>query len=135
MTKNERIRRYDPLAGVCPADEEAKVKVNKLTDQETYDKVKTHLLAQMERSVEGGVCRYRGPNGTACAVGCLIPDGKYFPGMERESVWDVMQRWPGAIPCDNERLLSLLQRVHDVEDPDEWATELAAVAYFFGLKE
>lgn len=41
----------------------------KLTEQQIFDKVATHLLTQMERSVdECGDCRYRGMNGKMCAL-------------------------------------------------------------------
>ena len=45
--------------------------------QEIFDTVSVHLLTQNEKSQESDFyrsCLYRGPNGTKCAVGCLIKD-------------------------------------------------------------
>jgi len=54
-----------------------------MTNQEVFDKVATHLLTQGKQSVNaGGTCLYRGPGGTSCAVGCLIPDKVYREEME-----------------------------------------------------
>ena len=58
-----------------------------MTNQEAFDKVTAHLLKQQVKSYsqEEG-CMYRGPNGTMCAVGCLIPDEDYRPKFEGLSV-------------------------------------------------
>ena len=52
-----------------------------LSRQEMFDKVCQHLRTQKKRSFKSdfnessqGTCVYRGPNGTKCAVGALIPD-------------------------------------------------------------
>ena len=51
------------------------------TDQELFDAVVTHLLGMDGRCATGeGACLYRGPDGTACAVGALMTDeeaGRY----------------------------------------------------------
>ena len=45
------------------------------TDQELFDAVVTHLLGMDGPCKdERGHCAYRGPGGTACAVGALLPD-------------------------------------------------------------
>lgn len=51
--------------------------------QETFNKVAEHLLRQGRKALErdtpsywGNNCRYRTPDGLACAVGCLIPDAR-----------------------------------------------------------
>lgn len=55
-----------------------------MTAQEIFDKVATHLATQKVASFERFQgCLYRGPNGTMCAVGCLIPDSAYSPDFER----------------------------------------------------
>lgn len=46
--------------------------------EEISAKVRDHLTVQKARSVsENGQCRYRGTNGTMCAVGCLVTDEVY----------------------------------------------------------
>jgi hypothetical protein len=61
-----------------------------MTNQEAFDYVVAQLVAQGEPSVShgshGGVCQYRGNNGCRCAAGWLIPDDKYSPNMEGNSV-------------------------------------------------
>lgn len=51
------------------------------------ERVAAHLAHQRQRSVvcmNGvSVCRYRGANGTACAIGCLFPDELHSPLIER----------------------------------------------------
>ena len=61
-----------------------------LNAQEIFNKVATHLFAQGERSIETDfelpTCLYRGPNGTKCAVGALIPDEEYDERLEYKGV-------------------------------------------------
>lgn len=57
--------------------------------QAVLEKVVAHLLAQRVPAVSAtvfGGCRYRSPNGTKCAVGCLIPDELYTPEIEGAGV-------------------------------------------------
>lgn len=54
-----------------------------MTAQEIFNKVATHLATQKVASFQRfRGCLYRGPNGTSCAVGCLIPDSAYSPDFE-----------------------------------------------------
>lgn len=62
--------------------------------QTIFNKVVKHLFAQgcaasLPRNPKDGAaysgCAYRGPNGTTCAVGHLIPDRLYDPVMEGKS--------------------------------------------------
>lgn len=55
--------------------------------QEIFDTVARHLFAQGERAFdrEEGTCKYRLPvegKWLKCAVGALIPDANYNPGMD-----------------------------------------------------
>lgn len=52
------------------------------TMQHEFDAVVNHLYAQGRPSKEGHSCKYRGPEGTKCAVGCRIPDDVYHEAME-----------------------------------------------------
>ena len=62
-----------------------------MTAQEIFDTVLAHLRKQGEaaKSYEGE-CVYRGPDGTSCAVGCLIPDELYDPLIEGLSAYEIM---------------------------------------------
>lgn len=42
---------------------------------------------------ENGLCLYRGPNGTKCGVGILIPDDIYLPNIEGEGVRFICEKY------------------------------------------
>ena len=92
--------------------------------QEIFQTVETHLLKQMVKSTEGGVCRYRTSTGLMCAVGCLIPDELYSEELECFSVQVPKQGY--AEP--KLKLASDLQPVHDDFNPEDWAYALNKVA-------
>lgn len=103
-------------------------------------KVRDHLLAQNRKSVDpeangfGESCAYRGPNGRKCALGCLIEDRNYAPGMEGFGIHSnfiqealiasgiAMDKW-------TVRLLSRLQCIHDDKKVGDWP------AYFVSVEE
>lgn len=77
----------------------------------TNEKIRDHLTQQKARAMggsQGTSCRYRGDNGTMCAVGCLIPDELYHPHMEGSGVTRIVDNdWcseegyaPFPIPAD-----------------------------------
>lgn len=109
-----------------------------MTKQEIYDKVKAHLLAQGKRSTDGGkygMCRYRSLGGLKCAVGVLIADEHYSPGIEggsseHEIVRSALRK--SGVTGAN-RLLSELQYIHDYWDPEEWRKHLEELAKKEGL--
>ena len=90
------------------------------TEQEIFNQVVTHLRTQKVPSYEQGAgCRYRGPNGTSCAVGCLMPDSAYDESIEGEGLrsQEVLRRLRALGFTDvNLSLLYSLQGAHD-----EWA--------------
>lgn len=115
-----------------------------MTAQEVFDKVKKHLLTQMERSITLDRCAYRGIGGLKCAVGCLIPDELYDPKFEGLSVWEDMT----SITIRERDLLNVLvtlglgeqlallhdlQFVHDYYPSDQWSHQLGQVASKYGL--
>lgn len=75
-------------------------------------------------------CRYRGDNGTACAVGCLIPDEKYDPSIEGDTVYDLSR---DLIPDQLIGLLEALQLLHDTYDPDQWERQFYWLAKRYNL--
>ena len=103
--------------------------------QETYFKVRNHLLTQGRRAKIYDQCRYRAPNGDKCAIGCLIPDDKYDPNMEGHliSCSPLIQDAIGASE-DHIDFLTDLQRVHDFSNPSEWNERLQAVALQYKLE-
>lgn len=126
-----------------------------MTTRELFERVTDHLLTQGERSVDPGTgsCAYRGRNGTACAVGCLISDSDYDHAMEGRTVrsLDVTGGSWSAASSDSEvsrresllaralnesgtpatdetqRVLCELQRVHDSFEPADWPRQLVTI--------
>jgi hypothetical protein len=93
-----------------------------MNNQEVFTKVVTHLRKQGNKAwgSEYG-CLYRGPNGTSCAVGCLIPDEEYFADMEQKIVREITEKYdlPSLRGLDTE-LLGELQNIHDNSQPVRW---------------
>lgn len=133
-----------------------------MTDQEIFTRVWEHLNKQRVASVlkepgRDSMCAYRTPDGRMCAVGCLIPDERYHPDMERKTVGGLIDGFPeirdlffgaGAHTIhdvyNSQRavLLDKLQGAHDLKldswrGPEEnfrlWVAEMHAIADKFGL--
>ena len=119
-----------------------------LTMQEVFNKVCDHLLAQGARSEtdpnsDMHVCAYRGANDMQCAVGCLIKDEYYSPGLEGLSGGAVAvkkaleQSGVNAYGFTNPtfQLLRELQRLHDHVLPESWPAELCSIAQHHQLQQ
>lgn len=105
-----------------------------MTNQEAFEKVANHLLTQMEPSVGPAGCRYRANNGLKCAIGCLIPDDKYYQDLEglgakHESVLAAISDF-----CGDASLLFELQLIHDQHDPEQWRNRLKNLAVTYNLE-
>lgn len=102
-----------------------------MDDQQIFDTVATHLLAQGERSTRGtaGVCAYRGTGGLRCAVGCLIPNDRYKPSLEGQGVTSgpVLDALPWEALAQV-GLLNELQAVHDWCAAEDWRARLRELA-------
>jgi hypothetical protein len=134
--------------------------MNKLTKQQIFDKVATHLMAQGQRSAReySSECLYRGEGGLRCAVGFLIADEHYDERFEGSGVgWGLVEDSTdvyggdytsltaklllGALEAAGVdtrnratiELLGSLQAVHDNRDPSNWAESLRSVAVKFNL--
>lgn len=109
-----------------------------LVHQRLFNKVARHLLKQGVRAANGELmtCQYRTSDGKRCAVGCLISDRYYKPGMEG---WDVIGlidegfNLPSSI-IENGRFLADLQDIHDGYDPGVWPDRLREFAIERDLK-
>jgi len=107
------------------------------TEQEVFDQVAKHLLAQKKRS---GVkdadwvvtCMYRNDEGLKCAAGCLIADDEYYKDIEGSS-WDVLVD-EDVVPTENcLELIVALQNIHDCEPVEEWRAALGKLASLYKL--
>lgn len=111
--------------------------------QAVFDKVATHLLTQNKTSESSsGQCLYRSTNGDTtlmCAIGCLIPDDKYDPFMEGQSIDmdapDVLAALD-YLDITNDidiEFLGNLQDVHDCGATYEWLSYLEDLGESYNL--
>lgn len=109
------------------------------SDLEAFLFVKDHLLTQKKRSESNfdsidekvNTCKYRGPEGLACAIGALIPNEFYDEAMEGCGSNDdyVIDALEEAFPEWNINVATLvmleqLQTLHDSIDPERWENVL-----------
>ena len=117
--------------------------------QDIYDTVARHLLTQGRPATNVlTVCCFRAPDGTSCAIGCLIPNELYKPELELRwgpyALADI-----GLLPREEVEkqfssrvlLLCKLQEVHDTAvewKPEDviknWKKALSRVAKQFNLR-
>lgn len=103
--------------------------ISTATEQEIFDQAKNHLLTQKEKAqlTPSSTCRYRLLNANGkmlkCAAGCLISDDEYSEDMEYHS-WNALQ----GIPKEHSKLITELQQVHDINNVDDWKSELRHIA-------
>ncbi len=118
-----------------------------MSNQEVLTRVVLHLRKQKCKSVGADpnrpqrldtgeiykACLYRGPNGTMCAAGVLIPDGKYTTEMEGKTVQsDLLLPLFQSLEIDVV-LLSDMQTIHDRSPVCYWEDEFARTAQTWGL--
>lgn len=116
-----------------------------VTLRQVFDFVKNHLLTQNKISAYSmGSCLYRGPYGSACAVGCLIPDNKYTPTLEGHNLTsllglkgkcfsDLFDFTVMDYQKDLKSMLDKLQGIHDNAEVFRWKQELEIMqAEWFG---
>jgi hypothetical protein len=106
-----------------------------MTDQQVFDTVVKHLLTQNKRSADHTICLYRGPHGSKCAIGCLIPDELYQPWMELTQLIEIVVEVPAIeqYTGSNYELLSNLQCIHDCVSVKGWRESLVKLAKKKGL--
>lgn len=99
-----------------------------------------HLRKQGVRSTKPGgprstkdyLCCYRAGK-LKCAVGALIPDEQYHPGMEGMPARLVQINWP-VLKGLSPGLLDSMQIVHDTVDPEKWENQFAFMAQAYELE-
>src|SRR5262245_34265226 len=104
--------------------------------QEMFNTVVTHLRTQKVKAwnEERRFCLYRGPKGTRCAVGVLIPDDEYFESFERKTISSIAHLIPSLqdlLNSENTKQFNLIIRLQDTHDhylPSEWEKELSSIA-------
>ena len=107
-----------------------------MTQQTLFNKVARHLLKQGRKSLNiYGECKYKEPDGSQCAVGCLISKVNYRIGMEGKNAIELYDT--GLLPAhlhEHTDLLQKLQIIHDNYEPCLWQTQLEGLASVFNLK-
>ena len=109
--------------------------------QAVFNKVVRHARKQGCRSYDKktGSCTYRGPEGTRCFVGALIPNRLYRVGLEGWAAGNLVADFPDVgeyLDIDGEdaaHFLTRLQSIHDDKDPKEWEDEFSYFADEYGL--
>jgi hypothetical protein len=115
------------------------------THQEIFNTVAAHLLKQGGQATnKHGRCKYRTPEGSQCAIGCLIPADKYHRRIEGIPVnhSGVLEALQGVIDVqcvETLQLLDSLQRMHDAgyswSGPCDIRRALNKVASSYNLKK
>ncbi len=123
--------------------------------QGLFDRVGVHLLTQRRRAINPACdakttnqCVLRAPDGSRCAIGCLILDPHYDEGLEglplnTQEVLDAL-RLSGVLPQRvfaglaaathaRVRLLTSLQVIHDTHPVDKWRSWLQQLAEQWSL--
>lgn len=70
------------------------------------------VVQEKPKSQRGHSCMYRGPKGCRCAVGLLIPDNEYNPGLEGATAVEMKQHCPSLEQYPDGFLMDL-QGAHD----------------------
>jgi len=82
-----------------------------MTRQEMLDIAVAGVIGQGWLSMDtNGFCAYRGDDGRRCAIGWLIPDQVYRPGLEGEAVDVLIEEDLNAMPKVRTAFQSLAKR-------------------------
>lgn len=117
--------------------------MEKLTNQEIFNKVATHLIKQNKKAMKRGVCKYQTEDGLQCAVGCLIAKEDYIPSIEGLALYqDKFQHNFNTLLRDIDYstsyiLLKDLQDIHDNRSVCSWKRNLINLGkeYYLDLPE
>jgi len=116
---------------------------NAANTQEVFDYVIGQLVRQGGRSVSasGTDCRYRGSDGSKCAVGFLIPDELYVWRMEGDSISGLCEHFPDLCAKagikKHKDILNGLQYMHDSlstwQNQDSFSHKARRIADLYNL--
>jgi hypothetical protein len=95
-------------------------------EMDAFQKVKKALLKQKEKSWRYHMCVYRGPNGTKCAVGFLLPDAEYNMEFEMLTLEEV-RAGSETLKRYSLDFLTAIQRIHDKSPVDNWPEKFEAM--------
>jgi hypothetical protein len=112
--------------------------------QEAFDTAARQIIKQGGQCIggESDACQYRGPNGTKCAAGAVMPDEFYRPEMEGKPIDDLVDECGFVLPDWMQEdvmmlLLSRLQVTHDISLAENnwhlWQLKMQEIARDFKL--
>lgn len=110
------------------------------TDKDVFLYVKNHLLNQNYKCQDEDYsdCLYRSnsDDGLMCAVGCLISDINYNPGLEHKNIEepDIIEALDNSMPnwLINIKMLTRLQNIHDGKRVEDWKFYLDELDSIYG---
>lgn len=108
-----------------------------MDNQEAFSKVCIHLATQARRATNSGGCAYHATNGDKCAIGCLIPDDKYYPTIEGKAIDLILSQsytLASLFKGVSKDLLFDLQRMHDDIIISSWFDRLISLRAQYQLK-
>lgn len=105
--------------------------INGWTKQSTIEHLKKEFKGY-SYNLEKGLCMYRGPNGTKCAIGCFIPDDAYNSAFEQSVIRDLIKWSPELLKYMpiREDLLQQFQGAHDNSSDKEYEPTLQRIVTF-----
>lgn len=102
-----------------------------MKNQEVFDTVVAHLRAQGCKAIVDGACKLRGPNGTKCAAGCLIPDSDYDPDWDNKPLLGFQYVFAKVEDSD---FVDKLVVIHDYKEVYAWENQFQKLAERYGLE-
>jgi hypothetical protein len=118
-----------------------------MTNQELFDQVVVHARQQKCKATNSYRCAYRGPNGTKCFIGALIPDDKYLKSFEGYGLGALLSCEKDSYKYNSSKdiataagieepqyeLAKVLQGVHDNFEQPEWEKHFTKIATQYNL--
>lgn len=124
------LQRVDEALGrtLKKLQEPRKLDPSKMSGQEVFVALATHLLKQARRSHENGSCRYRGPEGRCCPAGLFMTDSE-AAGAEGRLWSDLVDSDLSYLKSNHDALIRSFQKIHDDVLPSGWPREIEELAY------
>lgn len=107
--------------------------------QETFDKIVGHLRRQGKKALDhDDKCKYRAPDGSKCAGGCLIPDHLYKPKFEGRRIRNLVRNY-GALHVFGTNdpdidVVGIMQDIHDTIAVEHWEDKFKTAASFMCIE-
>jgi hypothetical protein len=107
-----------------------------MNTQDAFNTIVAHLRQQGKPAKFHSCCRYRLED-LKCAIGCLIPDSMYVPGMEGRRVSELLMNFPDLnehLADVNLSMLLDIQLIHDNLLVSDWEPGFVHMAHDYNLE-